>query len=97
MYAYSKESASINYYISQQYKRFAETPPKTNQEFEHKIDLLDAEESSRSNIDTQHHITEKEKRFGMRAALRNFQRECSGCGQVPITMKPSNCEICGKF
>lgn len=96
-YAYSKESASMNNKLSQQYKKLAETPPRTIEKFETEIELLDSEDAWRSNLDIQHHISEKEKRYGMRSALRNFQRKCSGCNEVPSTMKPSDCGVCGNF
>jgi len=40
-------------------------------------------------------ITEKERRFGMRHALFQFQRECVGCGKIPSLRKPEKCDVCG--
>jgi mobilome CxxCx(11)CxxC protein len=42
-------------------------------------------------------ITEKEKRFGMRAGLFRYAKACAGCGEVPKTMKRGSCGVCGDF
>lgn len=41
--------------------------------------------------------TEKERRYGMRYALKDFRRQCATCGEVPLTLKPSRCDTCGNF
>ena len=42
-------------------------------------------------------ISDNEKRMGMRAALREFQRACVGCKVVPTDINSTNCDVCGNF
>ena len=60
-------------------------------------EVLKTENNLRRHIDNQQNVTEKEKRFGMRAALRQYQKQCSACKKVPTTMKPTSCGVCGNF
>jgi mobilome CxxCx(11)CxxC protein len=95
-YAYSLESISSNYSLSDKYKELGESPPRSD-EFRIKIDLLDAENRIRKESDLKHGITDKEKRMGHRAALRQFRRACVECKEIPTSMKGSNCNVCGNF
>jgi len=38
-------------------------------------------------------FSDKEKRYGMRCGL--FQFECIHCSKIPNIKKPSNCNVCG--
>ncbi|MBY5947020.1 mobilome CxxCx(11)CxxC protein [Photobacterium rosenbergii] len=42
-------------------------------------------------------ITDREKRYGYRQSLIEFSQACSSCHIKPKDMKPSNCDLCGKF
>lgn len=42
-------------------------------------------------------VTDGEKRMGMRYALREQSRKCAGCKMVPVSMHPTNCDVCGNF
>jgi mobilome CxxCx(11)CxxC protein len=95
-YAYSLESSYDNYRISNEFKLLAKNPP-SKMNFKLKYEILQKENELRAKEDYKRQISEKEKRKGMRAALRQFQRACAGCGQAPQNMKSSNCDICGKF
>jgi mobilome CxxCx(11)CxxC protein len=95
-YAYSLESAVINYGLSNKYKELGENLPES-EELRIKMSLLDAENRLRKDSDLKHVITEKEKRMGHRAALRQFRRTCVACGEIPTSMKGSDCNVCGDF
>ena len=47
--------------------------------------------------DNKQSISEAEKRAGMRASLRQLQKECVNCKTIPISMIASDCPICGRF
>jgi len=96
-YSYALESLGANYRISGRFKKFAESPPLQFSDLQREFGLLEAENSFRSDLDNKQGINDKEKRRGMRAALRNFQRPCAACNQVPTSMKPSTCDVCGNF
>jgi mobilome CxxCx(11)CxxC protein len=93
---YYLESKSSNYRLSDDWAQLANTTTLSNGEFETKIQILEAESQLRSDLDNRHDISEKEKRMGMRAGLRKFQRPCAVCGEIPKSMKPTQCGVCGK-
>jgi len=95
-YAYSLESVVGNYGLSNKFKELGENPPQS-EELRIKISLLDAENRLRKDSDYKHVITEKEKRMGHRAALRQFHRACVACKEIPTSMKSSDCDVCGNF
>lgn len=97
VYSYAIESLNSNYRLSNNYQRLAENPPEALSELQIQFNLLDREDEFRSAEDYKQAISEKEKRKGMRAALRKFRRPCAGCGQVPTSMKSTDCSICGQF
>lgn len=94
-YAYARESQRHNKRLSDQYKKLGETPPD-HDELKRRLDLLDVEAASREEQDSAREPTAKEKRFGMRQALYQFQRTCTVCEKVPNPRVPSNCVNCGK-
>lgn len=64
-------------------------------EFENKFSiLLERERGVNKNAPT---LEDKELRMGMRYGLREYSRSCAGCKETPISMKPSNCAVCGNF
>lgn len=42
-------------------------------------------------------LSDKEKRMGMRYALRDNNKSCIQCNKIPYSMTPSNCDVCGNF
>jgi mobilome CxxCx(11)CxxC protein len=96
-YAYAQESTSSNYDLSNRFKTLAQNPPSTIAEFKTKLEFLNAENQRRSDLDYRQAITDAEKRKGLRAALRSFERACTACKKVPTSMEPSECDVCGKF
>ena len=55
------------------------------------------DDEHKRRVDQLSNITDEEKRMGMRATLRQFQRECANCKQTPVSMVPSECGVCGNF
>lgn len=96
-YSYALESLSANYSISSRFEKLGRFPPPKPSDLQMQFEVLQTENNLRTEQDNKQGITDKEKRMGMRAALRKFQRKCAGCQRVPISMKPSNCDVCGNF
>ena len=95
-FGYAVESLSANRTFFERFKALAEHPPKV-EEANYRYDLLQAESQSRSMSDEKQGISEAEKRYGMRAALRQLQRKCACCVQIPTSMRSSECDVCGNF
>ena len=96
-YTGALESLSSNHRLSNSYQRLAENPPGKLAEVELRFSLLEKEDELVQAADYKRGISEKEKRRGMRAALRKYRRECAGCNKIPVSMRPSKCEVCGNF
>lgn len=91
---YGSESSIANNEISRAYADLAKNVPA---DFDSKYALLNVRNDMRSNDDGKKEITEPEKRMGMRAALRKFQRACVECEKVPVDLNPTDCPICGNY
>jgi len=91
---YGSESSVDNYEISRLYAEFAKNNPV---DFKSKYELLNVRNSIRSIEDGKRGVTEPEKRRGMRAGLRRFQRPCAGCKQVPVDLVSTDCNVCGNY
>lgn len=96
-HAYAVSSNVDNKRLSEDYRTLASRPPSSGKTFRERVELLNVANRARKDNDEQQEITSDEKRFGMRSALRNFQRPCGGCHIVPIGMKPSDCDVCGNY
>lgn len=92
--AYALESVTANYRLSRRFESLGEQPPA---DLEVEFRVLDAENQARKDLDFRQDLTPKEKRAGLRAGLRQFQRACVGCNEVPTSMSPTDCEVCGNF
>jgi mobilome CxxCx(11)CxxC protein len=53
--------------------------------------------AERNKTDDEQAVSEREKRMGHRAALRQMRLPCIECKQIPTTIKPTKCSICGSF
>lgn len=93
-FAYAQESAADNYRLADQFKSVAKTP-QTDLSTRHAV--LDAEYHNRSASDTKQGLSDRDKRIGLRAALRQYERACAGCGAVPTSMTATACDVCGNF
>jgi mobilome CxxCx(11)CxxC protein len=96
-YAYALESMADNYRFAQKYESLGRNPPNNLREFQFRRELLNAESSYRDSLDYKQGLSDKEKRRGMQVALRQYQRPCAGCGEVPKSLKPTDCSVCGQF
>ena len=94
--AHATESASANHDLSRRFRALAEVPPELN-ELARRLDILAAENLQREQADYKQELTEEEKRMGHRATLRQFDKECVRCHQIPPSMEPTACDICGNF
>ncbi|HEV2371603.1 MAG TPA: mobilome CxxCx(11)CxxC protein [Streptosporangiaceae bacterium] len=95
--SYAVTSAIANDLLAARYTELASNPPGNLTQFQQEYRLIKTEDQARTEQDYQQGIKEAEKRLGMRAALRRYQRQCAGCGKVPVTMTPTNCGVCGNF
>lgn len=96
-YSYFIESKIERGNLSEEFRELASFSAKNITELKAKYDLTKVKLRSRENQDAKYEVNEWEKRMGMRAALREFQGTCIGCNQQPFSMKPTDCEICGKY
>lgn len=93
---YANESATANDELARRYAALAKSPP-LGADFKTEYDLITADNRNRNQQDMKQGVTAKEKREGMRAALRQYQRRCATCGETPTSMKPTDCDTCGNF
>jgi len=91
---YGTESSVDNYNISKSYADLARNPSES---FDPTYQMLNLRNDIRSSEDGKKGITESEKRMGMRAALRKYERACVKCKLVPYDLKPTDCPVCGNF
>lgn len=95
--AYSFEASQDYNNLSNSFKKLANIPQDNIENLEKSIDLLEERYLARSQQDAKHSVKEWELRKGMRFSLREFQRECVGCKTIPLSMKSTDCDVCGKF
>ena len=94
--SYYLESKSANYRLAADWSQLGNTTILTDEEFAIRLKVLEKESEIRSDLDNRHDITDAEKRMGMRAGLRKYQRPCVQCNKVPQSMKGSDCGVCGE-
>lgn len=87
----STENALLN----SEFEQLAKYPLDDFNEYNKKYEILLTREREISKGN--HKIEDKELRMGMRYGLRNYKRTCVGCKETPISMKPTNCDVCGNF
>ncbi len=95
--SYYLESKSSNYNLSSQYQKLAKNTSISEDEFDSELRVLERESELRAALDNKNDVTDKEKRMGMRYALRHFQRPCASCNIVPTDMKSTSCGVCGNI
>ena len=91
---YSTKSAEYSV-LESEFRQMARYPIENDNEYLKKYEILLEREKGigKGNIE----VTDKEKRMGMRFGLRELSRECVGCKKTPLSMKSTNCDICGNF
>lgn len=95
--AYALESQSENRVISDEYEDLAKYPPADLNEHIRKFDVIKAKDDARIKQDEKVSFSDKENRKGMRYALWIRKKQCASCNKVPLSMTPTDCEICGNF
>ena len=95
--AYDYEASQDLSLLSRSFRKLGELPPKKFEKLNEEFELLSTRYNARGQQNSKHNIKEWELRMGMRYALREFQRTCSGCKKVPASMESTNCDVCGKF
>jgi len=95
--SYAAMSAPANDLLAAAYTELAWNPPEDLKEFQQQYSMLKIEDKFRTELDYQQGVKEAEKRMGMRAALRKYQTPCVACDKIPLTMKATDCGVCGDF
>jgi len=93
-FEYSQESAGDNYRLAELLASLGRNPPS---DLSVQSEIAKAQYQARSGADTKQGISDEEKRMGLRAALRKFERACSSCGKIPVSISPTSCGVCGNF
>lgn len=96
-FSYAGESQTANRSLYDKYRLLASNPPPTLVEANAQYAVISTEAQARATTDERQQITDKEKRKGMRAGLRQLKRQCLSCGKVPVSMKSTACDVCGNF
>jgi mobilome CxxCx(11)CxxC protein len=94
---YSLESASENFDLSLKFRELGEQAQAPPEDLELRVAVLKAKDEARQMADAKKGVTEKELRYGHRAGLRQFARQCEGCKEIPRSMEATKCNICGGF
>lgn len=92
------ESVIENAALAIEYENLAKFPPNGGfNELKIEKEKIDIKRANRDKQDNKNPLSEKEKRKGMRWALRKYQRACAGCNIVPVSMESTKCNVCGNF
>lgn len=83
--------------LSEEYKKLAKSSYEATFDFKKQFEALELKYQIRSESDIKYFISDRERRMGMRWALREFKRKCVGCNEVPISMESTECAVCGNF
>lgn len=94
---YSLQSVAENFDLSAQFKELGNTGSDPQPDLEVRYVALKARDDARRANDATKGVSNKELRYGHRAGLRQFGRECNACKTVPLSMAPTECEVCGRF
>ncbi|PVH26996.1 mobilome CxxCx(11)CxxC protein [Sphingobacterium corticibacter] len=95
-YSYAIEAINEHDNLSEAFKKLATSNGKGDVS-ERKFEKLETRLISLNKNDSKQLITDRERRMGMRSGLREFQRGCAGCGEIPISMQSTKCPVCGEF
>ena len=94
---YALESAADNFELSGRFKELGTLAVEPPSDLAARFTIVKTKDDARRSADSKKSVTEKELRYGHRAALRQFERQCEGCKQVPQSMDSTDCPICGRF
>jgi len=94
---YSLDSATENRALSEKFRGLGITATDPLPDTEASIRELIATDEARRKQDARRSVSDGELRRGHRAALRQFQKECVECKNVPTDMSSTDCNVCGRF
>ena len=95
--SYANESAQEHYFLCDRFKKLGRFPPDNFRDADHSFEIINTRQKAREEQDSKHNIKDWEFRMGMRYALREYKKECIGCGEIPKSMDYSDCPVCGKY
>lgn len=95
--SYSHEASHSYNYLHDHFLRLSKFPPSTLPLLNEQYLVLNTEYRTRTQQDSKYEVSDKERRMGMRAALREYQKKCVSCKEIPESMTATNCHICGNF
>ncbi len=96
------QAAQKNYTLQ---TRWEELAKESEEALESKFESLSAEDAKQGESDVKQHVTDREKRVGMHAALFKYQRQCAGvrCDRQPSSLAApwwpplsKRCGVCGE-
>lgn len=90
--SYAVESLQANERLSREFRLLVGTTDASSQ-----LRELVVEDDARQEQDIKRGIDGREKRYGMRMALRELKSKCAACHTVPLASKPTACNVCGDF
>ncbi len=96
-HGYAVGAMQANIRLFNAWDALAKRPPENLQA---RVEALDSEDQRQEQADMAQHITEKEKRYAMRATLYQYGLACERCKTKPASMKPGKydtCDTCGNF
>jgi mobilome CxxCx(11)CxxC protein len=96
-YSYAIEAGAHHSSLNTRFKNLASFSAPNIEELKASFIMLDAENDHRSQQDGKHNIQEWERRYGMRTALREYQKACVKCKQIAYNHKSTDCDVCGNF
>jgi mobilome CxxCx(11)CxxC protein len=95
--SYSNESAQEHYFLSERFKKLGEFPPSSFSELNFEFELINTRLKSRTEQDSKHPYKDWELRKGMKYSLREHQKSCIECKNIPTSMENTECNVCGKY
>lgn len=95
--SYYLQSKSENYQLASKFEALSKDISKSINSYKQEMQILTMDYQHREKLDSQYDILDSEKRMGMCAALRQYQRKCVTCGNVPQELKSTDCGTCGNW
>jgi mobilome CxxCx(11)CxxC protein len=95
--AYSLESAAENLALSSEFEELGKLATHPPPDLEVRSAAAKAKDEARRASDAKQGLWEQQLRIAHRAGLRQFRRACVKCGQIPYSMEPTDCPVCGRF
>jgi len=89
-------SKTANYKNAEKYRNIWNKYDEDENKYAKQLEEVNALNEIQQEQDYKISLTEKEKRYGLRHALREYKIICEKCRKVPEINNPSNCDVCGK-